>query len=204
MDTSFSQAEVDTEREEDQTESDGDSMLQFDSGYDEAGKMQLRKAKGQSNRRKPVTLPIEIQVVTTINEGGVPIEPLHIACSYNKSIGLIVHEGMRITCKDFRSKDNQILMNALLDKLFCIYKFEFEGAENMKKKIEDKARSMMTKALRTWRNMAHRNKDKDFNTFIRIRWPKVQEEDLKQFIAYHSDPTFQGLSVCGKMMRKKN
>lgn len=204
MDTSFSQAQVDTEREEDETESDGDSRLQFDTDYDEAGQNQPEKEKGQRKPRRPATLPTEIQVVTAISADGVPIEPLHVARTYNTSIGLIVRQGVRITCKDLRSKDNKILMNALLDKLFCIYKFEFEGAENMKKRIEDKAMSMMAKALRTWRNMAHRNKDKDFNTFVRIRWPKVQEEDWKQFIAYHSDPGYMKLSEWGKEMRKKN
>ena len=103
-----------------------------------------------------------------------------------------------------RSKDNKILVNALLDKLFCIYKFKFEGAEDKKKKIEDRAMTMMAKALRMWRNMAHRNKDKDCNTFVRIRWPKVQEEDWKQFIAYHSDKEYKQLSEWGKELRKKN
>ena len=204
MDPSLWLPRVDTVQEEDETESDGDSRLQFDSGYDEAGQKQPEKEKRQRKPRKPATLPTEIQVVTAISADCVPIEPLHVARTYNTSIGLIVREGVRITCKDLRSKDNKILVNALLDKLFCIYKFEFEGAEDKKKKIEDRAMTMMAKALRTWRNMAHRNKDKDFNTFVRIRWPKVQEEDWKQFIAYHSDKEYKQLSEWGKELRKKN
>jgi hypothetical protein len=47
----------------------------------------------------------------------------------------------------------------LLDKLFTIYKFEFEGAEDKIKRIADRAMCMMVKALSMWHNMANKNKD---------------------------------------------
>jgi hypothetical protein len=65
----------------------------------------------------------------------------------------------------------------LLDKLFTIYKFEFEGAEDKIKRIADRAMCMMVKALSMWHNMANKNKDKDFHTCVLRRWCKMYEED---------------------------
>ena len=64
-----------------------------------------------------------------------------------------------------------------MDKLFTIYKFEFEGAEDKMKRIADSSPCMMVKALSTWRNMENKDKDKGFNTYILRRWPNIQEED---------------------------
>ena len=91
-----------------------------------------------------------------------------------------------------------------MDKPFTIYKFEFDAAEDKMKRIADRALCMMVKALSTWRNMANKNKDKDFNTYVLRRWPKIQEGDWKLFIAYHSEDEFKKLSEWGKGMREKN
>ena len=44
-------------------------------------------------------------------------------------------------------KNNKILRETLLDKLFTIYKFEFEGVEDKMKRIADRAMCVDGKSI---------------------------------------------------------
>jgi hypothetical protein len=105
---------------------------------------------------------------------------------------------------DLKSTNNKITRKILLDKLFTVYKLEFEGAKDKMKKIADRAMCIMVKPLSMWRNMANKNRNKDFNTYVLTRWPQIQEEDWNLFVAYDSEDEFKKLSEWGKGMREKN
>ena len=71
------------------------------------------------------------------------------------------------------------------------------------KRVKHNALRMMTKALNKWRNMANSKKGEDFETYIKIRWPKIEKEDWQKFVAFHSGSLFKRKSEWGKGMRKK-
>lgn len=128
MDTSFSQTQVASEQEDDEYESDGDSALQYDStnddelpGFDpEAAEKQPEKEKRQRKPMSSSKLPTGTQMVIAVNTRVVPTQPDKVSSGYNTSMGLIVRQCVRITCMDLKSKNNKILRETLLDKLFTI------------------------------------------------------------------------------------
>jgi hypothetical protein len=72
------------------------------------------------------------------------------------------------------------------------------------KQVVAKAMCMMVKSMSTWWSLATKNKDKNFQTYVRRTWPSIQEEDWKLFIASHTEAKFDKLSAWGKELRAKN
>jgi hypothetical protein len=52
--------------------------------------------------------------------------------------------------------------------------------------------------------MANSKKDGNFETYIKNRWPQIQEEDWTRFVASHLGTEFKKMSEWGKGMQKKN
>ena len=102
----------------------------------------------QSSRR-PNKLRNETQHVTRVDKQGVPVSPVKVANGYNIAVGIIVREGVKITYTDFRAKEQKVLREALLSKLFDRYQFNIEGGEDAMKRVKDKALCIMSKALNT-------------------------------------------------------
>ena len=72
----------------------------------------------------------------------------------------------------------------------------------MKKRVKHNALRMMTKALNTWRNMANSKRHEDFESYIKKRWPQIQENDWQRFVASHADSVFKSQSQWRKDMQK--
>jgi predicted flavoprotein YhiN len=94
------------------------------------------------------------------------MSPKKIASGYINAISVTVHETVHITCNDLWAKDEADIRKALLEKLLKRYCFkifvEDETVDDeVMKKITQKALSMMSKALNTWRHTANLKKDED-------------------------------------------
>jgi len=72
------------------------------------------------------------------------------------------------------------------------------------KRVKHNALRMMTKELNTWWNMANSKRGEGFETYIKIRWPKIEKADWQKFVASHSGSPFKRKSEWGKGMRKKH
>jgi hypothetical protein len=159
------------------------------------------KEKRVRKPRKPNKLTNDTYRITKIDGRGVPVSPLKHAKGFSNAIGCIVRETVKITCTDLRGKDKENLRELLFSRLFNRYTFE---NDEMKSQVQNKALGTMTKALNTWRNTANKMKDKDFEEVIKKKWPHIEEEDWKQFLASHSDDDFKKKSDWGKELREKN
>jgi hypothetical protein len=119
-----------------------------------------------------------------------------------------VRETVNITCGNLRAKEQVNIQEVLFKKLFNIYSFNFDGDDDksmhIKKTVKHNALKIMTKALSMWQTMPNSKKGENFETYIKNRWPHIQEEDWKRFIASHSGIDFKKTSEWGKGMRKKN
>jgi hypothetical protein len=83
-------------------------------------------------------------------------------------IGVIVCETVHITCNDLQAKDEAAIRKALLEKLLKRYCFKIYAEDETMdseviKRITQKALSMMSKALNTWRHTANFKKDGDLD-----------------------------------------
>jgi hypothetical protein len=110
---------------------------------------------------------------------------------------------VHITCNDLQTKDEADIRKALLEKLLKRYCFKIYAEDEtmdseVMKRITQKALSMMSKALNTWRHMENLKKDEDFDTYIKKRWPQIQWEQWELFIESHSNEDFEKMSKCGK------
>jgi hypothetical protein len=85
------------------------------------------------------------------------VSTTHQRNSNHTTIGVLVHNGMKITCVDLRSIENTKVREDILDALFDIYRFEIQV-----RVVVAKAMCMMVKSLSTWRSLTTKNKDKDF------------------------------------------
>jgi hypothetical protein len=63
----------------------------------------------------------EAQHVTQVDNQGVPVSPIKVANGYNITTGIIVREGVKIICTNFRVEEQEVLWDALLSKLFDRY-----------------------------------------------------------------------------------
>jgi hypothetical protein len=106
-------------------------------------------------------------VVTHVDDQGVPVLPQKVASGYSTTIGILVRNGVKITCVDLRSIENTKVREDILDQLFDIYRFEIDVTQM--KQVVAKAMCMMVKSLSTWRSLATKNMDKNFQTYVRRR-----------------------------------
>jgi hypothetical protein len=155
--------------------------------------------------RKPHQLTNDNFIISRIDDKGVPISPLKAASGYRKAIGVILHEIVNIMCTSLRVEEQANIREELFNKLFNRYFFNLDGDNNqsihMKKMVKHNALKMMTKALNIWQNMANSNKNENYETYVKNRWPQIQEKDWQLFIASHSNTSFKKMSewgVCGK------
>jgi hypothetical protein len=88
-------------------------------------------------------LPTKIQVVTHVDDRGVPVLPQKVASGYITTICVLVRNGVKITCVDLRSMENTKMREDILDQLFDIYKFEIDVTQM--KQVVAKAMCMMVK-----------------------------------------------------------
>jgi hypothetical protein len=156
------------------------------------------KEKWQRKKRKSNELSNNIHVITRIDGKGIPVSPVKSSGGYSISVGVIVRENVSIICTDLRAKQYKNLTGLLMQMLFNHYVFGKEEGDKELKKIKEKYMCMMVKALRTWRNMANKLKDEDFETVIQKKWPQIMEEQWKQFIESHKCPDFNKKSAWGK------
>jgi hypothetical protein len=157
------------------------------------------KEKMQRKKRKSDELSNNIHVITRIDSKGIPVSTVKSSGGYSISVGVIVRENVPITCTDLRAKQSKNLTGLLMQMLFNHYVFGKEEGDKELKKIKEKDMCMMVKALRTWRNMANKLKDEDFEN----KWPQIMEEQWKQFIEYHKCPDFNKKSAWGKEIWRK-
>jgi hypothetical protein len=158
------------------------------------------KQKKARKARRPNELTNETFVITRVDDRGVPASPVKFAKGYSNAIGCIVRESVKITCKNLRAKVNDNLREKLFKRLFSRYVVPADDKE----RVKTKALGMMIKALNTWRTMANTMKEKDFQSVIKQKWPQIDEEDWKQFIASHTNDEFKHKSEWGKRMRSQN
>ena len=144
--------------------------------------------------RKPKQLTKYPFVIRRVNGVGAPVSPEKAASGYNNSIGVIVRETVNITCLNLRAKEQGSIREALFNKLFNRYCFNFHGVDDQsvqrKKRVKHNALRMMAKALNTWQNMANSKRHEDFESYIKKRWPQIQENDWQRFVASHADSVF--------------
>ena len=122
--------------------------------------------------------------------------------SYSNSVGIIVCEGVNINCIDLKAEKNKSLVEELLQRLFN--KYEFRVDEKIMKRVKHKAMSLMIRALGTWRCSAAKFTEKDFKTFIHVRWPKIKEKDWRLFVASRQEAKSKEKSEWGRQLRSKN
>jgi hypothetical protein len=172
----------------------------------EAMQYQLAVKKMPSKPRKPHQLTNDTFIISRVDDKGVPVSPLKAASGYRNAIGIIVHETINITCTSLRVEEQANIREELFNKLFNRYSFNLDGDNDrsihMKKMVKYNALKMMTKSLNTWRNMENSKKNENYETYLKNRWPKIQEKDWQLFVASHSDTSFKKMSewgrVCGR------
>jgi hypothetical protein len=112
--------------------------------------------------RKPHKLTNDTFIISRVNDKGVPISPLKAASGYRNAIGVIVRKTINITCTSLRVEEQVNIREELFNKLFNRYSFNLDDdndqSVHMKKMVKHDALKMMTKALKTWRNMANSKK----------------------------------------------
>jgi hypothetical protein len=162
---------------------------------------QPSKEKKVRKPRKPNMLTNGTFKISKIDGRGVPVSPLKNAKGFSIAVGCIVRETVKITCTDIRGKDTENLREMMFNRLFNRYTFE---NDDMQRQVRLRALGMMTKALNTWRNRANNMKDKDFEETIKKKWPQIEEDDWKQFLASHSNDDFKKKRSWGKKMRELN
>ena len=167
----------------------------------ETSQEQPSKEKRARRPRKPNKLTNDTFKITKIDGRGVPVSPVKHAKGFSNAVGCIVRETVKITCMDIRGKDKENLREMLFNRLFNRYTFE---NDEMQRQVRHRALGMMTKALNTWRNTVNKMKDQDFEEVIKKKWPQIEEEDWKQFLASHSGDDFKNKSSLGKKMCEKN
>jgi hypothetical protein len=98
--------------DEEQDDSEIDTDLGCGSSNDDelpSADTEPRQKQAQKKHRKPRSprkLPTKIQVVTHVDDRGVPVLPQKVASGYSTTIGVLVRNGMKITCVDLRSIEN--------------------------------------------------------------------------------------------------
>jgi hypothetical protein len=148
-------------------------------------------------------------MISRVHNRRVSISPEKAISGYSNTIGAIVRETVQSTCKELRAKDEADIISALLEKLlkqycFKIYVDDDTMDREVMKRITHKALSMMSKALNTWRHTTNLKKNEDFDTYIKKRWPQIEWEQWKLFIASHSNEHFEKISKWGKDMQSQN
>jgi hypothetical protein len=181
----------------DDSDSPSDSKTEEHTTQETNSQEQPAKNKRACRPRKPNKLTNDTFKITRIDGRGVVVSPVKNAKGFSNAIGCIVRETVKITCTDIRGKDKENLREMLLNRLFNRY--IFENAE-MQTKVRHKALGTKTKALNTWKNMANKMKGKDFEEVIKKKWPQIEEEDWKQFVATQSGEGFTNMSYKGKKM----
>jgi hypothetical protein len=156
--------------------------------------------------RKPHQLINDTFIISRVNDKGVPVSPLKAASGYCNAIGVIVRETINITCTGLRVEEQANIQEELFNKLFNQYSFNLDGDNDqsihIKKMVKHNALKMMTNALNIWRNMENSKKHENYETYVKNRWPQIQEKDWQLFVASHSDTSFKKMSEWGKGMRK--
>jgi hypothetical protein len=185
----------------DDSDSTSDSETEEQTTHATNSQEQPAKEKRACRPRKPNKLTNDTFKITRIDGRGVPVSPVKNAKGFSNAIGCIVRETMKITCTDIRGKDKENLREMMFNRLFNRYIF---ANDEMQTKVRHKAVGTMTKALNTWRNTATKMKDKDFEEVIKKKWPQIEEEDWKKFVATQSGDDFTNKSSKGKKMREKN
>jgi hypothetical protein len=140
-------------------------------------------------------------VVTHVDDRGVPVLPENVARGYHTTIGVVVGKDVKITCLDLRSIENTKVRGDILDQLFTIYRFQIDVTQI--KQVVAKAMCLMVKSLSTWQSWATKNQDKELQTYVRRRWPSIQEEDWKLFFASRTSSKFDKLSAWERNCRKR-
>jgi hypothetical protein len=173
----------------------------------EAMQDELAVKKMPQKPRKPHQLTNDTFIINRVNDKDVPVSPLKAASVYRNAIGVIVRETVNIMCMSLRVEEQANIREELFNKLVNRYSFNLDGDNDqsihMKKMVKHNALKMMTKALNTWQNMANSKKNENYETYVKNRWPQIQEKDWQLFVASHLDTSFKKMSEWGKGMRKK-
>ena len=154
-----------SEDEDDDTETtDGNDHTASGSGTKPTAE---KKAKIPRKDRAPQVLANITDEFTLVSPGGLPLEPKDKARGYSMQLGCILREILSINTKDIRSKENEALLQTLLQKLHHRYKFP----EDSKKAAESNAIKTMSTALSSWRSRVKKKIEKGHS------WEKVSKKE---------------------------
>ena len=158
--------------------------------------------------RKPRTknkLPTETYVITRVDqERGYPASPEKWAKKFNNVCGALVKEHVPISTRDWGSY-NAEEKDTVLNQLLKIFRVPPQDEQLVRR-----AGSLtMANSLKNWRYMANKlyvqvDERPDFETVVKKRWEKIEQEQWDRFVAEHTTAEFLETSRRNKALRAKN
>ncbi|KAK1682026.1 hypothetical protein QYE76_042874 [Lolium multiflorum] len=187
--------------EETTGEENAANRTEGDSGGNPQEGKKKRTARRPRRDRRPQVLANVTDAVTVVSESGLPMEPSWVAKGYGMQLGCIVRETVPILTQDLRSKENEAIVQSLLQKLHQRYTFP----EPFNKKVDSLALTKMSTALSSWKNRLKR-KIEAGESWERIssRDPSLSLEDFNAFKSYLESDAVKKWTAWGKKMRDLN
>ncbi|KAK1665063.1 hypothetical protein QYE76_053222 [Lolium multiflorum] len=187
--------------EETTGEENAANRTEGDSGGNPQEGKKKRTARRPRRDRRPQVLANITDAVTVVSESGLPMEPSWVAKGYGMQLGCIVRETVPILTQDLRSKENEAIVQSLLQKLHQRYTFP----EPFNKKVDSLALTKMSTALSSWKNRLKR-KIEAGESWERIssRDPSLSLEDFNAFKSYLESDAVKKWTAWGKKMRDLN
>jgi hypothetical protein len=187
--------------EETTGEENAANRTEGDSGGNPQEGKKKRTARRARRDRRPQVLANVTDVVTVVSPSGQPMEPSWVAKGYGMQLGCIVRETVPILTQDLRSKENEAIVQSLLQKLHQRYTFP----EPFNKKVDSLALTKMSTALSSWKNRLKR-KIEAGESWERIssKDPSLSLEDFNAFKSYLESDTVKKWTAWGKKMRDLN
>ena len=76
------------------------------------------KENTQRKPRRPNTLKNDTQVITRVDNKGIPVSPAKSASGYRIAACVIVRDHLPISCTDLRAKEHKNLRDYIIETLF--------------------------------------------------------------------------------------
>jgi hypothetical protein len=187
--------------EETTGEENAANRTEGDSGGNPQEGKKKRTARRARRDRRPQVLANVTDVVTVVSPSGQPMEPSWVAKGYGMQLGCIVRETVPILTQDLRSKENEAIVQSLLQKLHQRYTFP----EPFNKKVDSLALTKMSTALSSWKNRLKKKIDAG-ESWERIssKEPSLSLEDFNAFKSYLESDDVKKWTAWGKKMRDLN
>jgi hypothetical protein len=187
--------------EETTGEENAANRTEGDSGGNPQEGKKKRTARRARRDRRPQVLANVTDVVTVVSPSGQPMEPSWVAKGYGMQLGCIVRETVPILTHDLRSKENEAIVQSLLQKLHQRYTFP----EPFNKKVDSLALTKMSTALSSWKNRL-KKKIHAGESWERIstKEPSLSLQDFNAFKSYLESDDVKKWTAWGKKMRDLN